>query len=122
MGNEWILGLRFALGGYLEFFGKLSGLPEPRRHFIGGGKVDDADAADLRVGADFGDGFVGRLAVEVKNGDGLAAGHLPAHGHLGDVDPVLAENRADEADQPGHIPMRENQHDAIHETIEMIGT
>src|SRR5262249_49461603 len=80
---------------------------EPGRHLVGGGEFDDADAADLRMGADFFDRFIGRLVIEVEDGDGLAAGHLPAYGHLGDVDLVFAEDRTDEADQARHIAVRE---------------
>src|SRR5262249_41827078 len=89
-------------------------------HLIGLGKFHDADAADLRMGADFGDGLIRRLVIEIEDGDGFAASHLPAHGHLSDVYMVLAEDRADEADQPRHITVREDEHDPVHETIEVI--
>ena len=66
------------------------------------------------------EGLLRRLAVEVQDGDGLAAGQLPADGHLGDVDLVLAEDRADEADQARHVAVREDQHDAVHVGVEVV--
>ncbi len=61
-----------------------------------------------------------RRAVEVEHGDGLAARHLPADGHLGDVDLMLAEDGADVADQPRQVAVVEQQHHAVHAGVEMI--
>src|SRR5438445_1387808 len=96
--------------------------PKPDRHFSSRWQLDDAKAADLRVGADFLDRFFRRLSVQIEDGDGFAARLLTADGHLSDVDAVFAEDGADEADQTRHIVVREDHHDAVHEGIEMIGT
>ena len=50
----------------------------------------------------------------------FAAGELPAHGHLGNIYPVLAENGADETDQARHVPVRKEQHDAVHDGVQVI--
>ena len=34
---------------------------------------------------------------------------------------MLAEDRADEADQAGHVVVSEDQHDAVEERVEMVG-
>src|SRR5262249_18466339 len=85
------VGLRILAGGETS--------AQPRRQHTGGRKLDHAEAADLRMGTDLAQRLLRRRVVEVEHRDGLAAGDLPADRHLGDVDVVLAEDRADEADQ-----------------------
>ena len=78
-------------------------LSEPRRHLARRRQLHHAQAADLRVRPHLRKRLLRRRAVEVQHRDRLAAGLLPADGHLGDVHAVLAEDRADEADQPRHV-------------------
>ena len=62
---------------------------------------------------DFGDGVFGGEAVEIEDADGGAAGGGAADRHLGDVDLVVAENRADRADDAGHVVVGEDQQVAV---------
>ena len=66
-------------------------------------QLDDADALNFLVGGDFGEGGWRRDGVEIEDADGFAAGSGAADGHLGDVHAVLAEDRADGADDAGHV-------------------
>src|SRR6185369_11941788 len=61
-------------------------LSEPGRHLPGRRQLDHADAADLRVAAYLGQRRFRRGSVEVQDGNRVAAGQLPAHRHLRDVD------------------------------------
>src|SRR2546429_186100 len=89
-----------------------SALAQPRRHLADGRELHHAQTTYFLMGAHFVKGFFWRSAVQAQDGDCFTAGQLTAHGHLGDVDVVLAENIADEADETRHITVSEHQHGA----------
>ena len=55
----------------------------------------------------------GGSAVEVQHADRAAARRRAAHGHLGDVHAVVAEDRAHRADDARHVVVREHQQHAV---------
>src|SRR5688572_3064414 len=61
-------------------------------------KFHDADIGDVFIAGDFGEHFRGRHAIEVEDGEGLAADFVAAEAHAGDVDVVLRLEGADVAD------------------------
>lgn len=79
----------------------------------GGGKFEDANAGNVRVGRDFGEGGGRGKGVEIEDTDGTAAGSGAADGHLGDVDFVIAKDRADGTDDAGAVVVGENEQIAI---------
>src|SRR6185436_14540049 len=85
----------------------------PRRHLTRRRQFQNADAADVFVVLDFGDGVFGGEAVEVEDADGGAAGGGAADGHLGDVDPVVAKDGPDRADDAGDVVVGEDEHHPV---------
>ena len=59
-------------------------------------------------------------AVEVDDADRLAPLLLAADVHLGDVDPLVAEGPADEADQARPVQVGEDQQGAIDVGVEQV--
>src|SRR5262249_1125082 len=58
--------------------------------------------------------------VEVEEGHRAAAGALPAELHAGNVDAVASAERADAADDTGHVEVREDQDPALRQSLERI--
>ena len=52
----------------------------------------------------------GTKRVHREGHQGVATGDLPTDLHRGDVDPVLAEDRADLPDDPGAVLVHEEEH------------
>src|SRR5262249_4873851 len=96
------------------------GSSKPRRHLADFWQFYHAEAANLRMRPHFLERLFRRHRIEIQYGDRLAARQLAAHRHLCDVHLMLAENGADEADQPWHVAVRENQHVAVHVRSELI--
>src|SRR6266540_3566106 len=68
--------------------------PQSGDSLASGSEFDHADIADVWVLANLSEGLGGRHAVEVKDGQRLAAGLVAAEAHAGDVHLVAAHQRA----------------------------
>src|SRR5208337_4167364 len=71
---------------------------QPRRQNTAGGQLDDAQAENVWVGPKGLKRLGGGNAVQVHDADGLTPLLLAADVHLGDVDALITQGLADEAD------------------------
>ena len=85
-----------------------------------GRQLDHAQAQDVGVLSHGFQGLAGGDAVEVDHADGLAPLVLAADVHLGDVDSLVAERPADEADQAGPVHVGEDQERSVDMGVEQV--
>src|SRR5262245_9343749 len=72
-------------------------------------QLDHLDPEDPLAGAQVLEGFLGQRVVHVDQGDRGAAAFVAAEGHVGDVDPVGAEDVPQEADHARAVLVRGDQ-------------
>src|SRR5262249_1952893 len=83
-------------------------------------ELDELGEHDIRHGPNFLERRRRHGVVEVEEGDGAAAGAVPAELHAADVDAVASAERADAADDAGHVEVREDEDPALRQGLERI--